>query len=122
MKTNASPDLVLQINLSQPVLSGVELSTLFSSSLFIVENVGATTDACKTPLGTSNFDSEQQTRALVWFKHYVLALTLISFRSHHTVWFIRRVRLLILTKLRYITSISLYTWLVSPSNKDTELI
>lgn len=65
VKINASPDPVLQINLSQPVLSGVELSTLFSSSQFMVEIIWATTDACRTPLGTSSFDSEPQMCALV---------------------------------------------------------
>lgn len=122
VKINVRPDPGLQSNLSQPLLSGVELSTLFSSSLFIVENIGATTGACRTPLGTSSFDSEPWMSALAWFKQYVLILIPISFRSHYIVLFVRRVRLLTLTKSTCITSIFLYTWLVSPSNKDTELI
>lgn len=124
VKINSSPDPVLQINLSRPVPASAPRSCIMCSLFqqFTVENTGATTDACRTPLGTSSFDSEPRLSAPIWFKQDVLILIPISFRSHYTILFIRRASLLVLTKSTHITSTPLHTWLVSPSNKDTELI
>lgn len=72
VKINVSPNPVLQINLSQPVLSGVELSSLIPHSLFILGNIGSATDTCRTVLGTSSFDSELWVSTFVWFEHYIL--------------------------------------------------